>query len=156
MPERYDTLVVGGGMAGMPLALRAARHGRVAFVEREKLGGTCLNRGCIPTKTMIASAAVAQQVRRAAEFGVRVPGPPTVDLAAVVDRKDDIVDTIRTGAYRTVEKASGLDFYQAQGRFVARAGSGSTAPTSTPTGYSWSSGRAPRSHRSTAWTRSHT
>ncbi len=87
-------------------------------MERQKLGGTCLNRGCIPTKTMIASAAVAQQVRRAADFGVRIQGPPTVDLAAVVDRKDDIVDTIRAGAYRTVEKASDLDFYQARGRFV--------------------------------------
>lgn len=118
MSRQYDTLVIGGGMAGMPLALRAARHGRVAFVEREKLGGTCLNRGCIPTKTMIASAAVAQQVRHAAAFGVRVPGPVTVDLAAVVDRKDGIVDTIRAGAYRTVEKAGDLDFYQTQGRFV--------------------------------------
>ncbi|MES9586837.1 FAD-dependent oxidoreductase, partial [Rhodococcus baikonurensis] len=78
MSERYDTLVLGGGMAGLPLALRAARHGRVAFVEKELLGGTCLNRGCIPTKTMIASATVAHQTRRAAEFGVLVTGPVTV------------------------------------------------------------------------------
>jgi hypothetical protein len=90
----------------------------VALVEREKLGGTCLNRGLHPTKTMIASAAVAQQVRRAHEFGVRIPGPPTVDLAAVVDRKDGIVDTLRAGAHRTVERASDLDFYPTQGRFV--------------------------------------
>jgi pyruvate/2-oxoglutarate dehydrogenase complex dihydrolipoamide dehydrogenase (E3) component len=73
------------------MALRAARHGRVALVERELLGGTCLNRGCIPTKTMIASAKVAQPVRRAGEFGVRV-GAPSVDLAAVVDRKDGVGD----------------------------------------------------------------
>ena len=117
MAQRYDTLVVGGGMAGLPLALRAARHGDVAFVERETLGGTCLNRGCIPTKTMIASATVAHQVRRAGEFGVRV-GTPEVDLGAVVDRKDQIVESIRSGAYRTVEGADNVTFYQAQGEFV--------------------------------------
>jgi pyruvate/2-oxoglutarate dehydrogenase complex dihydrolipoamide dehydrogenase (E3) component len=70
--RRYETLVIGGGMAGLPLPLRASRHGRTAFVERELLGGTCLNRGCIPTKTMIASAAAAHQVRRAGDLGVRV------------------------------------------------------------------------------------
>jgi len=117
MVERYQTLVIGGGMAGLPLALRAARHGRVAFVEKEKLGGTCLNRGCIPTKTMIASAEVAHQVRRAAEFGVRV-GDPVVDLSAVVARKDEIVESIRDGSYRAVERAESVDHYPAQGRFV--------------------------------------
>jgi pyruvate/2-oxoglutarate dehydrogenase complex dihydrolipoamide dehydrogenase (E3) component len=104
--ERYDSLVIGGGMAGLPIALRAARHGRTAFVEKEKLGGTCLNRGCIPTKTMIASATVAHQVRRAAEFGVHV-GEPRVELAEVVDRKDAIVSDIRSGSYRAVDKAEG-------------------------------------------------
>ncbi|MFI2549741.1 mercuric reductase [Streptomyces rochei] len=118
MSERYDTLVLGGGMAGLPLALRAARHGRVAFVEKELLGGTCLNRGCLPTKPMIASATVAHQTRRAAEFGVLVTGPVTVDLAAVVARKDQLVDSIRSGSYRAVEKSDGIDFYHAPGHFT--------------------------------------
>jgi len=117
MVSRYDTLVVGRGMAGLPLALRAVRHSSVAFVEKETLGGTCLNRGCIPTKTMMASSTVAHQARRAAEFGVHVSAPD-VDLAAVVDRKDRLVESIRRGSYRTVEKADDVDFFQAEGRFV--------------------------------------
>ncbi|MEX2653554.1 MAG: FAD-dependent oxidoreductase [Acidimicrobiia bacterium] len=115
--KRYENLVVGGGMAGLPLALRAARHGSTAFVERERLGGTCLNRGCIPTKTMIASASLAHRIGRASEFGIEV-GPATVDLGAVVDRKDTLVESIRAGSYRAVEKASDLDFYEGHGTFL--------------------------------------
>jgi dihydrolipoamide dehydrogenase len=114
---RYDTLVIGGGMSGLPIALRAARYGRTAFVERELLGGTCLNRGCIPTKTMIASAKVAQQVRRAAEFGVHSDGLH-VDLNEIVDRKDGVVESIRSGSYRAVDKNGGLDLIVAHGRFT--------------------------------------
>ena len=117
MVTRYDTLVIGGGMSGLPIALRAARHGRTAFVERELLGGTCLNRGCIPTKTMIASAKVAQQVRRAAEFGVHSDGL-RVDLDEIVDRKDRIVESIRSGSYRAVDKNGDLDLIEAHGRFT--------------------------------------
>lgn len=117
MVTRYDTLIIGGGMSGLPIALRAARHGRTAFVERELLGGTCLNRGCIPTKTMIASAKVARQVRRAAEFGVHSDGL-RVDLGEVVDRKDQVVESIRSGSYRAVDKSGDLDLIEAHGRFT--------------------------------------
>jgi len=117
MVARYDSLVIGGGMSGLPVALRAARHGRTAFVERERLGGTCLNRGCIPTKTMIASAKLAQQVRRAAELGVH-PDGLHVALDEIVDRKDDVVDAIRSGSYRAVENNADLDLFEGYGRFV--------------------------------------
>lgn len=115
--RRYDTLVVGGGMSGLPLALRAAKHGSTAFVERELLGGTCLNRGCIPTKTMIASAKVAQQVRRSADLGVHTDGL-RVSLPEVVDRKDGVVESIRKGSYRAVGNRENLDFIEGHGRFV--------------------------------------
>jgi len=119
MVERYDNLVVGGGMSGLPLALRAARHGRTAFVERELLGGTCLNRGCIPTKTMIASAKRAFDARRAADLAVRIDGEVRVDLPGVVDRKDAIVESIRSGSYKAVDRSGDLDLMEAHGRFVA-------------------------------------
>lgn len=105
-------------MSGLPLALQAAKHGRVALVERELLGGTCLNRGCIPTKTMIASADVAHSARTAAQFGVNVSAP-TVDLGAVVDRKDDVVASIRNGSYRAVESRNQLEFVEGEGRFIS-------------------------------------
>lgn len=125
--DRYDTLVVGGGMAGLPLALRAARQGRTALVERELLGGTCLNRGCIPTKTMIASARVAQQARRAPEFGVHV-GEPRVDLAAVVERKDGVVEGIRSGSYKAVSGRGNLDLLEGEAASSQAAGSRSVTP----------------------------
>jgi pyruvate/2-oxoglutarate dehydrogenase complex dihydrolipoamide dehydrogenase (E3) component len=113
MTRRYDTLVV-GGMSGLPLALRAARQGRTAFVERELLGGTRLNRGCIPTKTMIASAKVAQQVSRPADLGVQADGL-RVSRSEVVDRKDGVVESIREGLL-----PGGRETRHARGRCPAR------------------------------------
>ena len=116
----YDTLVIGGGMSGLPLALKAANLGRTAFVEEGLLGGTCLNRGCIPTKTMIASADRAHQVRRAGALGVHHDGGVRVDLGQVVDRKDQVVGSIRDGSYRAVGRRAELDLIERRGRFVGR------------------------------------
>src|SRR5262249_21982905 len=88
---RSDAIVIGSGQAGVPLAARLAEAGRtVLLVEAGELGGTCVNDGCTPTKTMVASARAAHVARRAGRLGVRT-GEVTVDRAAVVDRKDSIV-----------------------------------------------------------------
>jgi len=90
--ETYDAIVIGAGQAGPSLAVRLAQAGqRVALVERKHLGGTCVNDGCIPTKTLVASARAAHVARRASDWGVQVPGPVTVDMAAVKARKDRVV-----------------------------------------------------------------
>lgn len=107
MTQKVETIVIGAGMAGLPMALRAARHGDTVLVEPGKLGGTCLNRGCIPTKTMIYSAKVAHLARRAADFGVET-GPVRVDLASVVAGKDRVVSAIRSGSERAVDRAEAL------------------------------------------------
>ncbi|WFC40272.1 FAD-dependent oxidoreductase [Pseudoxanthomonas sp. SE1] len=124
--EQYDLIVIGGGMAGPPLAQKAALKGRkTALVEKELLGGTCLSRGCIPTKTMIHSARIMHHVRRAAEFGI-VVGEPKADLQAIIRRKDEVVKPIRDGAYRGVGKIKNLHLIEGNARLE---GAGSPSPT---------------------------
>jgi len=92
MPTSVDAIVIGSGQAGPFLAAKLAAAGRrTVLIEREHLGGTCVNDGCIPTKTMVASARAAHIARRAAEFGVRFAGPVTVDMRSVKERKDQVV-----------------------------------------------------------------
>src|SRR5436189_6477068 len=89
---QYDCLVIGSGQAGGPLSTALAQAGRkTALIEREHVGGTCINEGCTPTKTMVASARVAYLVKRAADYGVRT-GPVSIDMSVVRKRKRDIVD----------------------------------------------------------------
>ncbi len=89
MTEKFDAIVIGTGQSGPSLAERFAQRGqRVAIIERKHFGGTCVNTGCIPTKTLVASAYVAHMARRAAEYGVDVGGPVTVDMKRVKARKD--------------------------------------------------------------------
>jgi pyruvate/2-oxoglutarate dehydrogenase complex dihydrolipoamide dehydrogenase (E3) component len=118
-PERFDAIVLGTGQAGTPLARDLGAAGRrTAVVERQYVGGTCINVGCTPTKTMVASARVAYLARRAADYGVRC-GPVAVDLAQVRARKQAIVDDFRTGGQRRLEQAENVELIFGEGRFTA-------------------------------------
>ncbi len=93
-----DAIILGSGQAGNPLASAfAAKSKRVVVVESSHIGGTCVNEGCTPTKTMIASAKVAETARRAAEFGVHT-GPVSVSMREVRDRKRKVVELGRSGS----------------------------------------------------------
>jgi len=116
--QRYDAVVIGSGQGGTPLARALAQSGhRTALVEREHVGGTCINEGCTPTKTMIASARVAYLDRRSADYGV-LDGPVTVDMIRVRQRKRQIVESFRTGDERRLEKA-GVDLIRGEASFAA-------------------------------------
>jgi pyruvate/2-oxoglutarate dehydrogenase complex dihydrolipoamide dehydrogenase (E3) component len=118
-PERFDAIVLGTGQAGKPLALDLGAAGRrTAVVERAEVGGTCINVGCTPTKTMVASARVAYLARRAADYGVRC-GQVAVDMAQVRRRKQAIVEDFRTGGQRRLEDAENVELIFGAGRFTA-------------------------------------
>ena len=119
MPH-YDAIVVGTGQSGPALARRLVAAGwKVAIIERKLFGGTCVNTGCTPTKTLIASAYAAHVVRHAADYGVRVEGTINVDMKAVKARKDAVVAPSRNGVERSLKTLQGCTVYQGHGRFVA-------------------------------------
>ena len=119
--DSYDLIVLGGGMAGLPVAMKSAYSGMdVALVEEDLLGGTCLNRGCIPTKTMIRSAEVANLARRSEEFGINIDGDISADMDTIIQRKDDVVESIREGAYDNVEDNENLTLVEERGVFESK------------------------------------
>ncbi len=96
--SEFDVVIIGGGTGGYVCAIRAAQLGlRVALVEKDRLGGVCLNWGCIPTKTLLQSASSYRQAQRLAEYGVRVDGTLTVDWARMMARKEEVVGTLVRG-----------------------------------------------------------
>jgi len=103
--ESFDAIVIGSGQGGNPLAgALAAAAKKTALIERQDVGGTCINRGCTPTKTMVASARAAYMARRGADYGVRL-GPVTVDMGRVRERERAIVRSFREGGEKRLEKA---------------------------------------------------
>ena len=116
----YDALVIGSGQAGPTLAVRLARHGwKTALVERGELGGTCVNNGCTPTKTLVASARAAWVARHAADFGVTIAGPVGIDYTAVRARMMKVVQASRDGLGHWIAGTANLDLVHGEARFVA-------------------------------------
>ncbi len=118
MTAHFDAIIVGAGQAGPPLAGRLTAAGqRVALVERKLFGGTCVNTGCIPTKTLVASAHAAQLARRGAEYGVAT-GAVSVDMAKVKARKDEIMLKDRAGVERWLDGMEGCTVFRGHARFA--------------------------------------
>ena len=119
MPSSFDAVFVGAGQSGPFLAARLAERGqRVALIEKRWLGGTCVNDGCIPTKTLVASARAAWVARNAARWGVAIGGPVTVDMAAVKARKDRIVAESRGNLATWLGGLPSLEVIEGAARFV--------------------------------------
>ncbi|HTD21634.1 MAG TPA: FAD-containing oxidoreductase [Terriglobales bacterium] len=118
MPKAYDAIIIGTGQAGPFLAQRLAAAGmKVAIVERKLFGGTCVNTGCIPTKTMVASAYAARVAQRAAEYGVTLDGTVRVDMKKVKARKDAISGKSRVGMETWLKRMENCTVYQGHARF---------------------------------------
>ncbi|XZF14916.1 mercuric reductase [Chitinophagaceae bacterium MMS25-I14] len=118
--KTYDAIIIGTGQAGTPLALKLASAGwQVAVIEKQWPGGTCVNTGCTPTKTLIASGKVAWMAAHAAEWGINVPDY-SVDMPAVKKRKDEIVTTARGHLDHILTKASGVNFLYGAASFEDR------------------------------------
>jgi pyruvate/2-oxoglutarate dehydrogenase complex dihydrolipoamide dehydrogenase (E3) component len=120
MSEQFDAIIIGAGQSGPFLAARLAdAKKKVALIEREHLGGTCVNDGCTPTKTLVASARAAWSARHAAEFGVKVNGPVTVDMKAVKARKDKVVGASVQGLADWLGSLKTLEYIKGEGSFVS-------------------------------------
>ncbi len=117
--DRYDAIVIGAGQAGVPLAvcLVMEKGMKTALVEQEHVGGTCVNVGCTPTKTMVASARVAYLAGRAGDYGIRT-GPVSVDLSRIRQRKRDIVNSWREGSRQRLERIEGLSLMMGEASFA--------------------------------------
>jgi pyruvate/2-oxoglutarate dehydrogenase complex dihydrolipoamide dehydrogenase (E3) component len=120
MTVKFDAIVIGSGQSGPSLAQRFAQNGqRVAIIERKDFGGTCVNTGCVPTKTFVASAYVAHMARRASEYGVDIGGTVKVDMKRVKERKDAIVAKSRDGVERWMKGLENGNVYRGHARFTS-------------------------------------
>ena len=118
MTTTFDGIIIGTGQSGPSLAARLAGSGmKVAIIERNLFGGTCVNTGCIPTKTLVASARAAYMARRGGDFGVMIDSPITVDMKKVKARKDTIVQRSNQGVENWLKKTGNLKIYEGHASF---------------------------------------
>ena len=118
MATTYDAIIIGTGQAGPSLAVRLAGAGmKVAIIERKRFGGTCVNTGCIPTKTLVASARAAHVARHAGEYGVRIDSSIDIDMKKVKERKDDVVRRSNEGLEKWLKSTEKLTVYEGHARF---------------------------------------
>jgi pyruvate/2-oxoglutarate dehydrogenase complex dihydrolipoamide dehydrogenase (E3) component len=116
---KYDAIVIGTGQSGPSMARRLVAAGKkVAVIERKFFGGTCVNTGCTPTKTLVASAYAAHLARRASDFGIAIDGAVRVDMKAVKTRKDSVAGLSRRSVERSLKTLDGCTVYEGHGRFV--------------------------------------
>ena len=119
MATKYDAIVIGTGQAGPSLAVRLAETGmKVAIIERKRFGGTCVNNGCIPTKTLVASARTAHVARRAGDYGVTIPCSIAVEMKKVKERKDALVRKSREGVEKWLRTTHNLTVIEGHARFA--------------------------------------
>ena len=119
MATKYDAIVIGTGQAGPSLAVRLAGTGmKVAIIERKRVGGTCVNNGCIPTKTLVASARAAYVARRAGDYGVTIRSLIAVDMKKVKMRKDAVVRQSSEGVEKWLKNTQNLTVYEGHARFA--------------------------------------
>src|SRR3979411_1161112 len=115
--RQYDAIIIGSGQAGTPLSTALAAAGmHTALIERKHVGGTCINEGCTPTKTMVASARVAYLARRGADYGVHT-GAISIDMVKVRQRKRDIVNSFRSSSERRITQTKGVELIMGEASF---------------------------------------
>jgi pyruvate/2-oxoglutarate dehydrogenase complex dihydrolipoamide dehydrogenase (E3) component len=117
--ETFDAIIIGSGQAGNPLALALAKEKwKVALIEKGKMGGTCVNTGCTPTKMYVASARRMWEINNAKELGIKIPSPPKIDLKAVKKRKDELIEDSRNGIKESLKRQAQITLMRGQAEFL--------------------------------------